>query len=97
MMLKGKPCKYPGKHTEDPFSVTLLFAGGVTPEEIRRHAEKHTSESHAAALKAGLKDAVAEREGRGTFLVERQRLDAKTNYPAQSLEMAEKELKALAL
>lgn len=97
MMLKGKPCKYPGKHTEDPFSVTLLFAGGVTPEEIRRHVKKHTGESHAAALKAGLKDAVAEREGRGTFLVERQRLDAKTNYSAQSLEMTEKELQALAL
>lgn len=77
--------RYPGNAVD----VTLLFAAGVTPDDVRRHAEKHAEMEPGKALEAGLRDAVAEREGKGAFLAERCSLFTTANYPARSLEAVE--------
>ena len=66
--------------------MAMYFAAGVTPDEIKQHAAKHIDEEPQDAFLAGLKDAVAEREGKGAFLVEQHSVTTMGNYPEQSLE-----------
>ena len=83
LMLEGDASR---RYPSGIFDMAMYFAAGVTPDDIKRHAAKHIDEEPQDALLAGLKDAVAEREGKGSFLVEQHSVMTKVNYPEQSLE-----------
>lgn len=83
LMLEGDSSR---RYPDGGFYIAMYFAAGVTPDDIKRHAAKHIDEDPQDTLLAGLKDAVAEREGKGSFLVEQHSVMTKVNYPEQSLE-----------
>lgn len=62
----------------------FFFAAGVRPSDVERCASQHTDETPRAALWEALTDAVAEREGKGTFALRRD-VSFCVNYPDQSL------------
>ena len=74
------------RYSERACCITLFFATGVTPSDVKRHTTKYKTEKYPpAALLAGLKDAVVEREGKGTFLFEQNNIMLRLNYPKRSL------------
>lgn len=83
LMLEGDASR---RYPSGTFDMAMYFAAGVTPDDIKRHAAKHIDEEPQDALLAGLKDAVAEREGKGAFLVEQHSVMTIVNCPEQSLE-----------
>lgn len=83
LMLEGDSSR---RYPSGTFDMAMYFAAGVTPDEIKQHAAKHIDEEPQDAFLAGLKDAVAEREGKGAFLVEQHSVMTMGNYPEQSLE-----------
>lgn len=81
LMIRGDASyRYPGGH----YDAELLFAAGVSSDDVERCVAKHADEDPRDALLEGLKDAIAEREGKGTFAVQRD-VSFCVNYPVQSL------------
>ena len=83
LMLEGDSSR---RYPDGGFCIAMYFATGVTPDDIKRHAARHIDEEPQDVLLAGLSDAVAEREGKGSFLAEQHSVMTKVNYPEQSLE-----------